>query len=153
MSIINKKVYQHLDEIISLYNNLYHDQDNEELKQKLIHRIKKFDWNRFKNSIDYISHNRELILKEIKDLEHHRELILEKIKDLQQLQTGDLIEFDKLPESCVSALNFQDAKGIKRSRSRSRSGSRSGSGIRSRKFRKKGGSKIKNGKSRKIKKK
>ena len=83
MSIINKKVYQHLDEIISLYNNLYHDQDNEELKQKLIHRIKKFDWNRFKNSIDYISHNRELILKEIKDLEHHRELILEKIKDLE----------------------------------------------------------------------
>tara|TARA_Y100000389_G_scaffold4858_1_gene4560 strand:+ start:900 stop:1289 length:390 start_codon:yes stop_codon:yes gene_type:complete len=127
MSIINQKVYEHLDEIILSYNNLYNEPDNRSLKDKLIKLINNFDWNKFKNSIDYIS--------------HHRELILKKIKDLQQLQTGDLIEFDKLPKSCLPALNFQDAKGIKRS------GSRSGSI--SRKRQRKDGSKIKNGKSRK----
>lgn len=114
------KVYKNLIKIDKLLDRLIQDPTNTTLKSKLICLINKFDWDKFINS-------EKLRISKYNRID--KKLML----SLQQLQTGDIIGFSDIPDSCIKALDLSRL---------------SNSSNRKRKIT--GGSKIKNGKSRKI---
>ena len=87
------KVYENLININKLLDRLIQDPTNTTLKSRLICLINQFNWNKFIKS------------KNLRNKKYNRidnKLIL----SLQQLQTGDIIGFSDIPDSCIQSLDL-----------------------------------------------
>ena len=87
------KIHKNLININKLLDRLIQDPTNTTLKSRLICLINQFNWNKFIKS------------KNLRNKKYNRidnKLIL----SLQQLQTGDIIGFSDIPDSCIQSLDL-----------------------------------------------
>lgn len=87
------KVYENLININKLLDRLIQDPTNTTLKSRLICLINQFNWDKFIKSEKLRNNKYNIIDKEL-------------ILSLQQLQTGDIIGFSDIPDSCIKALDL-----------------------------------------------
>lgn len=110
------KVYENLNKINKLLDRLIQDPTNTTLKSELICLINKFDWDKFINS-------EKLRISKYNRID--KKLML----SLQQLQTGDIIGFSDIPDSCITSLDLSRSRDLPRSNTFNRKRKRSNSGI------------------------